>query len=99
MFNPFSKCTELSQNQAIPSAEKMTKRKARVPYRPFRKGFFFSALTDLLQQQQKEIPMIRLFQGFIKLITKLFSTHLSKAKIIPKATQTTIGVFCLSMSR
>ena len=65
MFKPFSKCTELSQNQAIPSVERMTKRKARVPYRPFKKGFFFFALTDLLQQQQKEIPRIKLFQGFI----------------------------------
>ena len=57
LFNPFSNLTALTQNQAIPSVAITIKRNPRVQRKPFRKELFFLDLLDLLQQQQKDIPM------------------------------------------
>ena len=83
LFNPSSNLTALTQNQATPSVVITIKRNPRVPRNPFRKDFFFLDLLDLLQQQQKDIPM----------------TRLRRAKRIPKATVTIIGIFCSRIAR
>ena len=60
LFNPFSNLTALTQNQAIPSVAITINRNPMVLRKPFRKLLFFLYLLDLLQQQQKDIPMMRL---------------------------------------
>ena len=60
LVRPSSNLTALSQNQATPREANIIRRKARELSQPFRQGFFFVDFPALLQQQQNDIPMIRL---------------------------------------
>ena len=100
LFNPFSNLTALTQNQAIPSVAITIKRNPRVLRKPFRKELFFLDLLDLLQQQQKDIPMTRLvnIKFDVSRVINQNTSYLRRAKRKPKATQTIIGIFCLSIA-
>ena len=63
-FNPFSNRTALTENQAIPSVAITIKKNPIVLRKPFIKVAFFFDFLGLLQQQQKDIPMIRLKKIF-----------------------------------
>ena len=85
MFNPFSNLTALTENQATPSVPITMKRNPMMLRKPFIKVPFFLDLLDLLQQQQKHIPMTRLNMNcyFSKIINKsapLFPPEKSKEK-------------------
>ena len=60
LVRPSSNLTALSQNQATPREANIIRRKARELSHPFRQGFFFVDFPALLQQQQNDIPMMRL---------------------------------------
>ena len=84
-FNPFSNLTALTENQATPSVAITIMRNPRVLRKPFRNVLFFFDLLDLLQRQQKDIPMTRLTINcyFSKIINKsasLFSPEKSQEK-------------------
>ena len=99
LLSPFSNLTALTENQAIPSVAITIKRTPRVLRKPFRKVLFFLDLLDLLQQKQKDIPMTRLNTDcYVYKIINKSASHLRRAKRKPKATETIIGVFCLSIS-